>query len=85
MGFTARIAPSPASSSSVASSAPAAPFSPHHPSTFGSIAGGADPKQPDLSRLLDQCEPADLISFGLIPECVLFSPSCSIDLRSAAL
>ncbi|GAA5903113.1 hypothetical protein JCM8208_000454 [Rhodotorula glutinis] len=73
MGFTARIAPSPASTSSPTSSSPSAPFSPHHPSTFSSTKTGtsaADPQQQDLSRLLDQCEPADLISFGLIPELI---------------
>lgn len=73
MGFTARIAPSPAPSGPAGASSLSAPFSAHHPSTFTSSGGGsgvADPKQPDLSHLLDQCEPSDLISFGLIPECV---------------
>ncbi|GAA5944674.1 hypothetical protein JCM3775_007571 [Rhodotorula graminis] len=72
MGFTARIAPSPASTSSSTSSSRVAPFSPHHPSTFSTRAGAGanDSPQPDLSRLLDQCEPADLISFGLIPELI---------------
>ncbi|BGP50107.1 ATP-binding protein [Rhodotorula kratochvilovae] len=73
MGFTARIAPQPAASPTSASASPAAPFSPNHPSTFlGAGAGVAGPSadKPDLSHLLDQCEPADLISFGLIPELI---------------
>ncbi|GAA6054040.1 hypothetical protein JCM3770_001334 [Rhodotorula araucariae] len=75
MGFTARIAPQPASSPASPSASPAVPFSPHDPSTFLGAAAGAGisalgGKQPDLSHLLDQCEPADLISFGLIPELI---------------
>lgn len=74
MGFTARIAPSPSTAHHASSAAPVAPFSPQHPSTY--LGAGAGPsvaaggKQPDLSHLLDQCEPSDLASFGLIPELI---------------
>ncbi|GAA5999190.1 uncharacterized protein JCM10292_001654 [Rhodotorula paludigena] len=74
MGFTARIAPSPSTAHHASSAAPVAPFSPQHPSTYlgggAGAAGAAGGKQPDLSHLLDQCEPSDLASFGLIPELI---------------
>ncbi|BGP26117.1 ATP-binding protein [Rhodotorula toruloides] len=68
IGFTSRIAPTP--SQSINSPDTATTFSPSNPSTFlsGTSGKGVDGKQPDLSHLLDQCEPDDLALYGLIPE-----------------
>ncbi|GAA5902743.1 Mcx1p [Sporobolomyces salmoneus] len=53
IGFTSRIAPSPSTSSTPSKST----------STNSSTTNGED-----LSHLLDEVEPSDLVSFGLIPE-----------------
>ncbi|GAA5957338.1 hypothetical protein JCM21900_000813 [Sporobolomyces salmonicolor] len=63
IGFTSRIAPSAPS--------PTASSSPTHstaPRLKGSPASTDPTGQQDLSHLLDQCEPSDLVSFGMIPE-----------------
>lgn len=82
IGFTSRIAPTPAAQSrGPTDPAAAAPFSP----TAASGATGASdvvrrddgPPQQDLSPLLEQVEPQDLVQFGLIPEYV-WNPESSV-------
>lgn len=68
IGFTSRIAPNPSSSShAVVSKMP----------PTGTTTGDSS-NQPDLSHLLDEVEPSDLVSFGLIPEYVLIPTSSPV-------
>lgn len=74
IGFTSRIAPAPAAPASEASagtaSATALPpvAQPTRATSIISRAGQVDSPQQDLSPLLEQVEPQDLVQFGLIPE-----------------
>ncbi|GAA5920446.1 hypothetical protein JCM1841_004558 [Sporobolomyces salmonicolor] len=63
IGFTSRIA---ASAPSPTASSP--PTHSTAPRLKGSPASTDPAGQQDLSHLLDQCEPSDLVSFGMIPE-----------------
>ncbi|GAA5876954.1 hypothetical protein JCM1840_007080, partial [Sporobolomyces johnsonii] len=63
IGFTSRIARSPSSSAASSLSAQSSALS------LSGSATSTDPAaQQDLSHLLEQCQPSDLVSFGLIPE-----------------
>ncbi|GAA5900700.1 hypothetical protein JCM5296_006752 [Sporobolomyces johnsonii] len=63
IGFTSRIARSPSSSAASPPSAQSSALS------LSGSATSTDPAaQQDLSHLLEQCQPSDLVSFGLIPE-----------------
>lgn len=55
IGFTSKIAPGPTPSSSLSSSVPTSKTT-------------TSTSNEDLSHLLDEVEPSDLVSFGLIPE-----------------
>lgn len=74
IGFTSRIAPAPVAPASETSaggaSAPAVPSiaQPTRSAPTVSRAGQVDSPQQDLSPLLEQVEPQDLVQFGLIPE-----------------
>lgn len=82
IGFTSKIAPAPAphggaaqkSATNTAVAAAVAVAAVAEPSRVATAhfnrAGQVDSPQPDLSPLLEQVEPQDLVQFGLIPESV---------------
>ncbi|CEQ40123.1 SPOSA6832_01713 [Sporobolomyces salmonicolor] len=79
IGFTSRIAAS--APSPIASSPPTHSTAPR---LKGSPASTDPAGQQDLSHLLDQCEPSDLVSFGMIPEHVSLTPSLGSSLGLTA-
>ncbi|GAA5867926.1 hypothetical protein JCM3774_004726 [Rhodotorula dairenensis] len=72
IGFTSKIAPAPAAATDGAASKAATPAGSDSPTTrvaaVANRAGQVDSPQQDLSPLLEQVEPQDLVQFGLIPE-----------------